>query len=106
MYPSDVVREHVRKNMADSSGPSNPSRGKLPTHSMRKDRRRKRKKCLLAICAIWKNNPRGQGRSFVGTGSLVKDFYKDCDKKIHLITSREVISSKDISCSVSDSCQS
>lgn len=83
--------------MADSSRPSNPSRSKLSIHSIREDRRRKRKKCLLAICAIWKNNPHGQGRSFVGTGSLVKDFYKDCDKKIHLITSREVISSKDIS---------
>lgn len=83
--------------MVDSSGPSNPLRLTPPTHPTREDRRRKENKCLLAICAIWKNNPHGQGRSFVGTGSLVKDFYKDCDKKIHLITSREVISSKDIS---------
>ena len=83
--------------MADSSGPSNHLSRTPPIYPTKEDRRRVENKCLLAICAIWKNNPQGQGRSFVGTGSLVKDFYKDCDNKIHLITSREVISSNDIS---------
>lgn len=83
--------------MADSSGPSNNSIPTPPIYPTKEDRRREENKYLLAICAIWKNNPQGQGRSFVGTGSLVKDLYKDYDKKIHLITSREVISSKDIS---------
>lgn len=81
--------------MTNLSGGSNPPNLTLPVHTLRKDRERKENKCILATCAIGRRI--NVADSFVGTGSLVKDFYKDCDKKIHLITSRKVISSKDIS---------
>ena len=89
--------EQVRKNMADSRGADNPSDSQLALfHSLRKDRERTEKKCMLATCAIGKKIP-GQGYSLVGTGSLVRDFFIKNDKKVHLITSDEVISSENLS---------
>ena len=83
--------------MADSRGADNPSDSPpLPLHSERKDRERRAKKCMLATCAIGKEIP-GQGYSLVDTGSLVRDFFIKNDKKVHLITSDEVISSKNLS---------
>ena len=46
----------------------------------------------LATCGIWKDVPQQNGK-FIGTGSLIKDFFPNCDKKIHLVTSDKVISS-------------
>lgn len=89
--------EQVRKNMADPRGADNPSGSSwVPLHSERKDRERWAKKCMLATCAIGKKIP-GQGYSLVGTGSLVRDFFIKNDKKVHLITSDEVISSENLS---------
>lgn len=89
--------EQVRKNMADSRGADNPSDSQPPLfHSLRKDRERTKKKCMLATCAIGKKIP-GQDYSLVGTGSLVRDFFIKNDKKVHLITSDEVISSQNLS---------
>ena len=51
---------------------------------------RKERKCILATCGIWKDTPQQSGK-FVGTGSLIKDFFPKCDK-IHLVTSDNVIS--------------
>ena len=83
--------------MADSRGADNPSDSQLALfHSLRKDRERTEKKCMLATCAIGKKIP-GQGYSLVGTGSLVRDFFIKNDKKVHLITSDEVISSENLS---------
>lgn len=62
----------------------------LPLHTTRKDRERKNSKYLLATCAIWVKHSPGQGNRLAGTGSLVKNFFED--EKIHLITSKEVIS--------------
>ena len=89
--------EQVRKNMPDSRGADNPSGSSLvPLHSERKDRERRAKKCMLATCAIGKEIP-GHGEGLVGTGCLVKDFFEDSSRKVHLITSDSVISSDDLS---------
>ena len=66
-------------------------------HASRKDNERREDKCILATCGIWKHIPRQSGK-FIGTGSLIKDFFPRCDKKIHLVTSDKVISSDDLSC--------
>ena len=80
--------------MSHSSGASY-----APTivHASRKDNERREDKCILATCGIWKHIPRQSGK-FIGTGSLIKDFFPRCDKKIHLVTSDKVISSDDLSC--------
>ena len=89
--------EQVRKNMADSRGADNPSNSPLlRPHSLKKDRERIAKKCMLATCAIGKGIP-GHGEALVGTGSLVKDFFEDSGRKVHLITSDRVISPDDLS---------
>lgn len=82
------------KEMSHSSGASY-----APTivHASRKDNERREDKCILATCGIWKHIPRQSGK-FIGTGSLIKDFFPRCDKKIHLVTSDKVISSDDLSC--------
>ena len=58
---------------------------------------RKEHKCILATCGIWESVPQQNGK-FIGTGSLIKDFFPKCDKKIHLVTSDKVISSDDLRC--------
>ena len=83
--------------MPDSRGADNPSDSSLvPLHSDKKDRERMAKKCMLATCAIGKEIL-GHGRGLVGTGSLVKDFFEDSSRKVHLITSDTVISLDDFS---------
>ena len=52
---------------------------------------RKEHKGILATCGIWKGVPQQNGK-FIGTGSLIKDFFPNCDKKTHLVTSDKVIS--------------
>ena len=52
---------------------------------------RKEHKGILATCGIWKDVPQQNGK-FIGTGSLIKDFFPNCDKKTHLVTSDKVIS--------------
>ena len=83
-------------NVADSSGASIPPNVMLPVHELRKERERRKKKCILATCAIQTRTDGGD--NFVGTGSLVKEFFENCDQKIHLITSEKVLSSHDLSC--------
>ena len=63
--------------MSHSSGASY-----APTivHASRKDNERREDKCILATCGIWKHIPRQSGK-FIGTGSLIKDFFPRCDKK-------------------------
>ena len=78
--------------MAHSSGASY-----IPVHQLRRDRKRKENKCILATCGIWKHVPLQSGK-FVGTGSLIEDLFPKCDKKIHLVTSDKVISSDFLSC--------
>ena len=80
--------------MSYSSG---ASYAPMIVHTLRRDNERKEDKCILATCGIWKHVPRQSGK-FVGTGSLIKDFFPKCDKKIHLVTSDKVISSDDLSC--------
>ena len=65
------------KEMSHSSGASY-----APTivHASRKDNERREDKCILATCGIWKHIPRQSGK-FIGTGSLIKDFFPRCDKK-------------------------
>ena len=41
---------------------------------------RKEHKGILATCGIWKGVPQQNGK-FIGTGSLIKDFFPNCDKK-------------------------
>ena len=53
--------------------------------------KRKEHKGILATCGIWKDVPQQKGK-FIGTGSLIKDFFPNCDKKTHLVTSDKVIS--------------
>ena len=53
--------------------------------------KRKEHKGILATCGIWKDVPQQNGK-FIGTGSLIKDFFPNCDKKTHLVTSDKVIS--------------
>lgn len=55
------------------------------------DLQRQREKCRLAVCGIMKQLDGVQGRCFVGTGSLVKDFFPALERKIHLVTSEKVI---------------
>ena len=86
-------REHFRKNMVDSSEDFNFQ----PVHIWRKDWERRKKKCILATCAIRKDIPNCYD-CFVGTGFLVEDFFKYCGKNIQLITSDNVISSHDLRC--------
>ena len=81
--------------MTNLSGASNPPNLMLPVHTLRKDRERKENKCILATCAI--GRPINVADSFVGTGSLVKEFFENCDQKIHLIASEKVFSSDDLS---------
>ena len=83
--------------MADSSGASKHPKTILPVHTPRIEREREEKKCMLATCAIWKKIS-GQGYSLVGTGSLVKDFFGNYGRSVHLITSDKVISIDDLSC--------
>ena len=52
---------------------------------------RKEHKGILATCGIWRGVPQQNGK-FIGTGSLIKDFFPNCDKKTHLVTSDKVIS--------------
>ena len=52
---------------------------------------KKEPKCILATCGIWESVPQQNGK-FIGTGSLIKDFFPNCDKKTHLVTSDKVIS--------------
>ena len=52
---------------------------------------RKEHKGILATCGIWKGVPQQNGK-FIGPGSLIKDFFPNCDKKTHLVTSDKVIS--------------
>ena len=81
--------------MTNLSGGSNPPNLTLPVHTLRKDRERKENKCILATCAIGRRI--NVADSFVGTGSLVKEFFENCDQKIHLIASEKVFSSDDLS---------
>ena len=81
--------------MTNLSGASNPPNLMLPVHTLRKDRERKENKCILATCAIGRRI--NVADSFVGTGSLVKEFFENCDQKIHLIASEKVFSSDDLS---------
>lgn len=74
-------------NVANSSGASNPPNLMLPVHELRKERERKEQKCILATCAIQTRTDGGD--NFVGTGSLVKEFFENCDQKMHLITSEK-----------------
>ena len=83
-------------NMADSSGASNHPNTWLPIHGLRKERERKKQKCIFATCAIQTRTKNGD--NFVGTGSLVKEFFENCDQKIHLIASEKVFSSRNLSC--------
>lgn len=83
-------------NMTDSSGASNHPNTWLPIHGLRKERERKEQKCILATCAIQARTD--DGDNFVGTGSLVNEFFENCDQKIHLIASEKVFSSQDLSC--------
>ena len=53
--------------------------------------KKKEHKGILATCGIWKDVPQQNGK-FTGTGSLIKDFFPNCDKKTHLVTSDKVIS--------------
>ena len=82
--------------MADSSGASNHPNTWPPIHGLRKERERKEQKCILATCAIQTRTKNGD--NFVGTGSLVKEFFENCDQKIHLIASEKVFSSRNLSC--------
>ena len=82
--------------MADSSGASNHPNTWLPIHGLRKERERKKQKCILATCAIQTRTKNAD--NFVGTGSLVKEFFENCDQKIHLIASEKVFSSRNLSC--------
>ena len=82
--------------MADSSGASNHPNTWPLIHGLRKERERKEQKCILATCAIQTRTKNGD--NFVGTGSLVKEFFENCDQKIHLIASEKVFSSHDLSC--------
>ena len=66
-------------------------------HTTRKETERKEDKCVLATCGIWKQVPRQSGK-FIGTGSLIKDLFFNCVKKIHLVTSDKVISSDKLDC--------
>ena len=83
-------------NMAHSSGASNRPKTWPLVHSLREERERKEQKCILATCAIQTRTKNGD--NFVGTGSLVKEFFENCDQKIHLIASGKVFSSHDLSC--------
>ena len=65
-------------------------------HTPRREIERKEKKCILATCGIWKHVSQ-QGGKFIGTGSLIKDFFPMCVQKLHLVTSNKVIPSNDLS---------
>ena len=80
-------------NMADSSGDFNRTNLMLPVHTTRTERERREMQRILATCAIEKRTRNGD--SFVGIGSLVEGFFKNCDQKIHLITSEKVFPSRD-----------
>ena len=58
---------------------------------------KKEPKCILATCGIWESISQHNGK-FIGTGSLIKDFFPKCDQKIHLVTSDKVISSHELHC--------
>ena len=58
---------------------------------------KKEPKCILATCGIWESVSQQNGK-FIGTGSLIKDFFLKCDNKIHLVTSDKVISSRELNC--------
>ena len=83
--------------MADSCGASSSPNLTPLVHKPRKKRERKKTKCILATCAI-RNDILKHDDCLVGTGFLVKGLFKCCDRKIHLITSDNVISSDDLSC--------
>ena len=59
--------------------------------------KKKEPKCILATCGIWESVSQQNGK-FIGTGSLIKDFFPKCDKKIHLVTSDKVISPDKLNC--------
>ena len=65
-------------------------------HTPRREIERKENKCILATCGIWKHVSQ-QGGKFIGTGSLIKDFFPMCVQKLHLVTSSKVIPSNDLS---------
>ena len=82
--------------MADSSGDFNRTNLMLPVHITRTERERWEMQRILATCAIEKRTRNGD--SFVGIGSLVEGFFKNCEQKVHLITSEKVFPSRDLSC--------
>ena len=83
------------KAMADSSKSSTSNLA--IAHDLRGDRERKENKCILATCGIWKEIRLHNGK-FVGTGSLIRGLFRKFEKTIHLVTSKEVISTDDLSC--------
>lgn len=81
-------------NVADSSGASYHPKTWPLIHGLREERERKEQKCILATCAIQTRTKNGD--NFVGTGSLVKEFFENCNQ--NLIASEKVFSSHDLSC--------
>lgn len=63
---------------------------------MKKQEREEKHKCKLAVCAIRKQISGGQGVPIVGTGSLVRNLFPELERKTHLLTSKEVISSDNL----------
>ncbi len=75
----------------------NPVLSGNQTRGQYKEQRREEKhKCKLAVCAIVEQLSGGQGYPIRGTGFLVRDLFPELERKIHLVTSTDVICSDNL----------
>lgn len=68
-----------------------PTRGQLKEQEIQEEH-----KCKIAVCAITEKLSGGQGTPIVGTGFLVRNLFPEYERKFHLVTTKEVISSNDL----------